>query len=136
MTTPDNTTSKNSDSQSQSVTPKKNSFHIDWFQFIIALVIVVSFTLFVGKVIWNNPTFEESFKIIAIIAPFVGTIIGFYFGQKPVQGLTQEVAKVTGEKQVIRNDLADTIINSDSLEKRLDRMEGKLASLKSIFGKE
>lgn len=112
---------------------KSNSYHIDWFQFTIALVVIVSFTIFVMKVIWNNPTFDESYKIIALVAPFVGTIIGFYFGQKPIQGLTQQIAQVTSEKQTMRNDLAEAVTNSDSLEKRLERMEKRLESLNSII---
>ncbi len=109
--------------------PKKNSFHIDWFQFVIALVIIVSFTLFVGKVIWDNPQFDDSFKIISIVAPFVGTIIGFYFGQKPVQNLTQQVASATNKNQSFTSSSfeASEIIESDK-----DTIEGLKSQVKSL----
>jgi len=80
--------------------PKKSPRLTDWFQFIIALIIILSFTLFV---ILSYPQFldgddklsDKNYEIITLIAPFLGTIIGFYFGQKPVRDLTTQVSDIT-----------------------------------------
>lgn len=109
------------------------SIHIEWFQFIIALVIIISFTIFVGKAIWDNPEFEDSFKIIAIIAPFVGTIIGFYFGQKPIQNLTQQVVRATSKNQsfTATSVQAGEIIEADNT--NIIDLKNEISSLKTII---
>lgn len=94
---------KNPNSGEEHKKSKKSSekkYYIDWFQFTIALVVIMSFSFFVGIIIWGEENFDNSFKTIALIAPFVGTIIGFYFGQKPIQGLTQQVSEATTQKKL------------------------------------
>ncbi|MCV0366366.1 MAG: putative manganese transporter [Nitrosopumilus sp.] len=107
---------------------------IDWFQFIIAMVVVVSFTIFEGMVIWGNPKFDESFQIISMTAPFVGTIIGFYFGQRPVQTLTNEVSKANTAKNDLGREYGDTLEKTYSAQEELKQVKKDMENLKRLFG--
>jgi len=117
------------------------SFHLaetspprDNQQFALAMIIICSFALFEGMIILNGQVnFEDSFQVLSMTAPFVGTIIGFYFGQKPTQNLTTQVVKATSEKEDMKNKLVKTVDNSDSLETRLESLKKKLESLNSII---
>lgn len=103
---------------------------MDLFQFFIALIVIISFTAFVAQVIVHNSDFDNSFKILAMIAPFVGTIIGFYFGQKPVQGLTQQVTTASGKNLSFTE---KTLEAGDIIEHQRDiinRLAQEIASLK------
>ena len=75
------------------------------FQFIIAMIIIISFTVFVYIVLsvqtYDKNKFDSSYQLIAMLAPFLGTIIGFYFGQKPVQHLTGQVGDLTSKNNDI-----------------------------------
>ena len=91
--------------------------------------------MFEGIVILDDSVkFDDSFQILSMTAPFVGTIIGFYFGQKPTQNLTKQVVQATSDKEAMKTNLVDTIRNSESLEKRLVMMEKKMENLNRIFG--
>jgi|CXWL01.1.fsa_nt_gi hypothetical protein len=68
------------------------------FQFIIALIMVSALVVFLG-ILYATQQFGYAETLIATFGTFVSLIIGFYFGQKPIQNLTQQVATVSGTNQ-------------------------------------
>lgn len=95
--------SNNADATNES----KNNTKPDYFQFILALVIVVPFVIYIGLFQLSNMT-QQAKDVLSMMGAFVGTIVGFYFGQKPVQNLTKQVQQESSEKTKFRSGLADS----------------------------
>lgn len=85
---------------------EKNS-NTEKFQFIIALIIIVPFMAYVGIFHASNMT-DEAKDILTMLGVFVGTIVGFYFGQKPVQSLTRQVVNANTEVEKTKNNLSES----------------------------
>ena len=119
---------------------KLSTSKTDKFQFILALVIVIPFVVYVGIFHAYNLT-QEAKDILAMLGAFVGTIVGFYFGQRPVQNLTQQVASVSSQNQTLRStsaeatNIASDIMDSDkevitNLKNQVKVLKETIASLK------
>ena len=86
------------------------------YQFILALIMIVSLVVFLA-ILYNNGDFENAEKLIATFGAFVGVIIGFYFGQKPVQNLTKQVSEAStkvSEATTKTNTAKETLLDYES----------------------
>jgi hypothetical protein len=94
-------------------------------QFQIAAAFITGFFIFVGLalgqlIVTGN---GESIKLIgALFGGWVGTIIGFYFGQKPVEQVRKELNKERKRTE----ELTDYIRNrSEEMWKKLEEKDEK-----------
>lgn len=63
--------------------------------FTLALVLVAGFLFFIGKIVWYDPQDLDLLKTLsAIFLGPIGTILGFYFGNRPVERLTLRVQEL------------------------------------------
>ena len=111
----------------------------DKYQFALAVIIVAPFVGYVG-IFYGFGMTAESKEILGTLGVFVGTIIGFYFAQKPIQNLTKEVAEVTSDKKEATRILRDSdklnMLNDQiiaKLEADLAEKEAFIESLKSKY---
>ena len=111
---------------------KLNVCSTEWFQFIVSLVIIVPFIAYIGIFHWFQMT-QEAKDVLAMLGAFVGTIVGFYFGQRPVQNLTQQVATATNKNQsfTVSSFEAEEIIESDKV--TIEELRGQIKSLKQTI---
>ena len=89
-----------------STEPPENKSFSEYFQFIIAMIMIISLVVFLA-ILYYNENFDYAEKLIATFGAFVGVIIGFYFGQKPIQNLTKQVSQATSKTESAK----DTVIN-------------------------
>ncbi|MDC8437731.1 MAG: hypothetical protein LV468_01875 [Candidatus Nitrosotenuis sp.] len=111
----------------------KNNTVNDNHQFIIALIIVCSFVIIIGLAVLTD-AFSKAENIIMTFSAFVGTIIGFYFGQRPVQNLTEEVAKANRANSKLKSDAEVTLNETDDLQNDVRKVKGELENLKRLIG--
>lgn len=112
----------------------------DKYQFTLAVIIVAPFVGYVG-IFYGFGMTAESKEVLGTLGVFVGTIIGFYFAQKPIQNLTKEVAEATSSKK----EATKTVHESDKLnmlneqvitkiKADLEEKEEFIENLKSRYG--
>jgi len=117
-------------------TPNQNPVETDqfknnkteWFQFIIAMVIIIPFMAYVGIFHAANMT-QEAKDILSMLGAFVGTIVGFYFGQRPIQSLTKQIQKESSEKAQFRTGLSETVTTAINKTEILDEYREKVIDL-------
>lgn len=105
----------------------------DDHQFIIALIIICSFVTIVGSAVLTD-AFSKAENVIMTFSAFVGTIMGFYFGQRPIQSLTREVAKISREKSKIQSDTENTLNETSILQNDIQHLKNEVESLKNLVG--
>jgi len=89
-------------------------------QFRVAIVFIVGFFVMLGISLlyyWFGKTLELATFVGTLFAGWVGTIIGFYFGQKPAEQLRQNLK----DERDRTKELTDYIKSrSDEMWKRLE----------------
>lgn len=66
--------------------------------FILALIIIAGYLTFFGTVMYQNPTNYEGWQTLnATYGVIVATVVGYYFGQKPVQQAIQSARENKGK---------------------------------------
>jgi hypothetical protein len=123
------------------------------YTFAIALVIIAAYVVFFAVVMYQSKatSFDDLKTITATFGIIVAAVVGYYFGQKPVESAEQRANAATGqaaqlksqtdalkdEAAQLRSALNDEslrhsmLIRSD-LEKERQRMETDSAMLNSI----
>jgi hypothetical protein len=80
----------------------------------LALIILAAFFAFYGialvsGIFFSSPDdFSGIEKVSATLGPLAGGVIGYYFGQRPVQSLTEQVQEVAIEKEKAKVGLEET----------------------------
>lgn len=80
----------------------------------LAVVIVLAFFAFYGialvsGIFFSSPDdFSGIEKVSATLGPLAGGVIGYYFGQRPVQSLTEQVQEVAIKKEKAKVGLEET----------------------------
>ena len=127
--TPDDDKHDNESKKSkQKTTPRIN----DKYQFTLAVIIVAPFVGYVG-IFYGFGMHAESKEILGTLGVFVGTIIGFYFAQRPVQNLTQQVAEVTSDKKETTKTLRESDKLNELNEKKIEKLETELREKESFI---
>ena len=94
------------------------------YQFIIALIMIISLVVFLA-ILYSTGEFDKAEKLIATFGAFVGVIIGFYFGQKPVQNLTKQVSEASTK-------VSEAITKTNTAKETLLDYESRVAEDKEI----
>ena len=112
----------------------------DKYQFVIAMTIIVPFISFIGIFYWNDMT-SQAKDILTTLGALVGTIVGFYFGQRPIQSLTQQVSEAKSETEKTKGNLKEMVSVTqqdstllDNLREQVKVRDELIASLKSKMG--
>lgn len=80
------------------------------YVFVIAAMLVGAYVLFYGITMYAEGAKNEYKGIETIttsMSPIIGAIIGFYFGQRPIQQLTRQAAQESSEKEHLQKQLSD-----------------------------
>jgi uncharacterized membrane protein YgaE (UPF0421/DUF939 family) len=81
--------------------------------FWLAVAVVSAFLVFYGAALANGifsspDDYSGVEKVTSTLGPIVATVIGFYFGQRPVQSLTEQVQEVAVKKEKAKVGLEET----------------------------
>jgi len=68
------------------------------YSFVIALIVVIPFMIFFGVVLLFFKDAALLEKMTALLSGLVAAVIGYYFGQRPVQELSNQVKTAQQEK--------------------------------------
>lgn len=106
-------------------------------QFFIAMWVIFAFTVFVAVVIMYN-YFNHALDIAviqtigAIFGPWVGTILGYYFGAKSAAPIadSNKLLSAANEKKTGQLNMAKGIVRSQSID--LDRIVQDIERLTSV----
>lgn len=106
----------------------------DFLQFLLALVLVLGFLAFIFKFAGDKNDLVE--KVIIGFIAWIGTIVGFYFGQRPVKEMmtrTQEMAgEVEKRKDIIKNsnlDLEDALEAYKEIQVKFEKLKEQVGEL-------
>ena len=102
--------------------------------FIIALVVIVPFMIYFGVVLLYLKDAVLLEKMTALLGGFVAAILGYFFGQRPVQNLTQRLAEVSSEKEVAKRRVEEARLGADMTETDVNEMKVELESIKRLIG--
>jgi hypothetical protein len=113
---------------------QNQSFREMWTFYLAVIVVGLFFffygvTLFVG--VFSPPPRDYSGieRISSTLGPIVATIIGFYFGQRPVQFLTEQVREGAAREQRAKasfvSSYEQTAIDNDQIQDLMDRLRTK-----------
>jgi len=70
---------------------------------VIAIIVIVPFMFFFGYVLLVFKDVMLLEKMTALLSGLVAAVLGYYFGQRPVQQLTEQVKKSGEESQQNKN---------------------------------
>jgi len=95
------------------------------------MTMLVGFLLIIGGLLFisDGSSNLESIKILSgVFGGWIGTIIGYYFGQRPVKGLTDRVEDLTKTQTT-------TIQKYGEAEKELSKTKEEVLKAKASFRK-
>ncbi len=114
---------------------KGSSRHInDNHQFTISLIIIVPFVSYIG-LFHAFGLGSEAKEIMATLGAFVGTIVGFYFGQRPVQNLARQVSEAVSKNETGKKAVFDAQDRIESDGEYIDELNKKLDAQTKIINK-
>ena len=115
------------------VEPNKKSYTKiikESFSFAIALVVLIPFMIYFGVVLIYLQDMVLLEKLSALLGGLVAIVVGYYFGQRPVQQLTEQVKKSGEETQQNKDlfsgskvDLLDLLDDFDELKKENEELK-------------
>ena len=122
-----------SQQHSMTVEPNKKSYTKiikESFSFAIALVVLIPFMIYFGVVLIYLQDMVLLEKLSALLGGLVALIVGYYFGQRPIQQLTEQVKKSGEETQQNKDlfsgskvDLLDLLDDFDELKKENEELK-------------
>jgi hypothetical protein len=116
--------------------------------FVLAIVVIAAFLIFYGMTLvytlitphssQNCNSYEGLEKVTSTLGPIVAAIIGYYFGQRPIQRLTRDAEQAVSERDRYRRGYAETldtdIVKTERIqryEEQIERIKNQLETLKS-----
>ena len=80
--------------------------------FMLAIIVITAFFILYASALVSgilaSPKDYSGIEMFAsTLGPIVATVIGFYFGQRPVQSLAEQVQDVAAKKEKVRETLED-----------------------------
>lgn len=73
------------------------------YSFVIALVVIIPFMIFFGVVLIGFKDFVLLEKMTALLSALVAAVLGYYFGQRPVRELTNQISQAQLERDQSRD---------------------------------
>jgi len=78
------------------------------FTFVLAIIIIVAYIVFFGTIIYQSPdggktgAYEGLKTITATFGLIVATVVGYYFGQRPVEAAQQHALQANAKASEIK----------------------------------
>jgi hypothetical protein len=108
--------------------------------FVLAIVVIGAFLIFYGitlvyslimpHICQNCNSYEGLEKVTSTLGPIVAAIIGYYFGQRPIQRLARDAQQAASERDKYRRDYAETLDTDITKTEKIQRYEEQINSLK------
>jgi uncharacterized protein HemX len=99
--------------------------------FTLALVVVVPFMIYFGIVLLYFKDAVLLEKMTALLGGFVAAVLGYYFGQRPVQNLTQQLSRATAEKEETKRRAEEAV---DTANSDVNSLNEELENIKRLLG--
>ena len=119
------------------VDKKTKMFHVyDGQTFILALIIISSYIVYFGIVLFTmqENSFEGVKNISATFGTIVASVIGYYFGNRPVQAASKQAEVAQGERDKYAGEFRDLYNQIDIGKKEYNELKEELENLKKQFG--
>ena len=85
----------------------------DFGAFIIALIVIVAFIYFTYVILNQVKSFEQFKDIAAIWGVWVGSVIGYFFGSRPVDILSRRVSGLLNDLDISDEEREKDLKKSD-----------------------
>jgi hypothetical protein len=119
--------------------------HFDEFRtsqaFVLALVVIGAFLLFYGITLvyslltvhpcQNFNSYEGLEKVTSTLGPIVAAIIGYYFGQRPVQRLVRDAEQATSERDRYKRNYAQTLDTDMEKTQKIQEYEEQIKNIRN-----
>jgi hypothetical protein len=99
------------------------------YTFVIALFVIGSFVLYVGLILFYLRDLNLLEKMSAVFSGFVAAILGYFFGQRPVHALTNQVQDAIQQKEEIKKEKESVAAESEMDKATLRRIKEELSDL-------
>lgn len=106
--------------------------------FVLAIVVIGAFLIFYGiTLVYTLITpqtcnsYEGLEKVTSTLGPIVAAIIGYYFGQRPIQRLVRDAQQAASERDKYRKGYAETLDTEIVKTEKIQQYEEQIRSLKT-----
>src|SRR5215210_8901690 len=104
----------------------------DKWTYLLAGGVLIGFFFFFGVALFEGAVFSSPNdysgieKVAATIGLLPASIIGYYFGQRPVQGLTEQVTSVTSTRDQARVGIMESLNIVNNYEQEISRLRERI----------
>ena len=112
--------------------------------FILAIVIIVAFLVFYALALDERQVNGEHRgveRVTSTLGPIVASIIGFYFGQRPIRAIARNAEEARGQRDLFKREFADLVdhIGVDQTDiakytKEMESMRTEIGNIKKQLG--
>lgn len=109
--------------------------------FVLAIVVIGAFLIFYGialvytlitpQTCQNCNSYEGLEKVTSTLGPIVAAIIGYYFGQRPIQRLVRDAQQAASERDKYKKGYAETLDTDIVKTEKIQQYEEQIRSLKT-----
>jgi hypothetical protein len=104
----------------------------------LAIIILAAFIAFYGLAlvsgIFSSPdNYSGVERVASTLGPISAAVIGYYFGQRPVQSLTEQVQRVAAERQEAKANLDETYEQTGIDNDQIEDLKGQLRTKNRII---
>jgi hypothetical protein len=104
----------------------------------LAIIILAVFFAFYGLalvsgIVTSPDNYSGVEKVASTLGPLSAAVIGYYFGQRPVQSLTEQVQKVAAERQEAKANLDETYEQTGIDNDQIEDLKGQLRTKNRII---
>ncbi|PJC50844.1 MAG: hypothetical protein CO032_02770 [Nitrosopumilales archaeon CG_4_9_14_0_2_um_filter_34_16] len=99
---------------------------------VIAIMVIAPFMFFFGWVllVYKDAVLLE--KMTALLSGIVAGVLGYYFGQRPTQQLSEQVKKVQSESDDHRHDAAEAANDFLALAEQFENFKRQFDEIKKL----
>jgi hypothetical protein len=107
--------------------------------FWLAVGILAAFFIFYGYALLTgiNPSPPHGFagveRVASTLGPIAAAVIGYYFGQRPVQSLTEQVSSISSTRDQAREGLVESLNLVNNYEQEISRLRERLRVKQEII---
>ena len=101
------------------------------YPFVLAIIVIIGFLVFYGLTLINSTNdYSGLEKVSSTLGPIVAAIIGYYFGQRPIQDISQQAQQT---KALYNNAQSEDINTLDEMQKKYEDQIEKIKDLKGTL---
>lgn len=126
-------TSQQNQNQSQQSSPQKSTADQgkgSQLVFVIALILIIPYIGFLAYLIFKAPSSPSLGDVAGTYGSIVAAVVGYYFGQKPVQDAVDQAQRASAGKQQLKDNTATTNERLSDFRDQLMKNRGLLLQLR------